>query len=610
MSTSPHDEYQRLLQERRRGLAEAEAGFGRWGNLRVFAVLLGVGIAYAAFAERALSGWWLLLPFALLGVASVLLTRAERQQDLAGRAVQHYERALARLDGKWADAGGDGVRFLAEPHLYALDLDVFGPSSLFQLLNAARTPVGEKTLADWLLHPAPLEVLRGRHGAVEELRPRLDLREDLAVLSGDARRAGDPRLLLEWGRGEVVFPPSPLQSMAWLLSLVGLAGLLALLIYVGGQIELLVLPAATSSALRAFALLVFVGFSVLLWQYKERIDGLLNAVDAVAHNLDLIAAVLQRLERERFQSPLLAGLRAKLEADGEPPSRRIAQLRKLVSLNDSRHHALMVVLRPYTLYDLHLAFAVENWRRHSGAALGRWWEALGEIEALSSLAGYAFENPQDVLPEFAGESPVFEAAALAHPLIPAGRAVANDVALGASRSLLVISGSNMSGKSTMLRSIGLNTVLALAGAPVRARSLRLSPLAIGASIRTQDSLADNTSRFYAEILRLRDILQAAQGPLPVLFLLDEILNGTNSHDRFVGAQAIAAGLLGRGAIGLLSTHDLALAQIADGLAPRGANVHFADHLEQGRMVFDYKMRSGVVEKSNALELMRSIGLEV
>lgn len=610
MTSDPRSEYENRLKERRLALAEAEGRFGQWGNLRVLAVLLGVGVAYAAFVEGAVPGWWLVFPFVLFTVASVLLTRAQRRQELAGRAVGHYERGLRRLAGDWSGMGNEGGRFLAEPHLYALDLDVFGPSSLFELLNSTRTPVGEKTLAEWLLHPAGLEVLRGRHGAVEELRGRLDLREDLAVLSADARRAGDPELLAQWGEGEAIFPPSALQSVAWLLSLVGLAGLAALLVYLSGQIELIVLAPETSAALRAVALVVFVGFSALLWRFKERMNGLLNAVDAVAHNLELISAVLERLERERFVSPALAALREKLQADAAAPSRRIAQLRKLVSLNDSRHHALMFVLRPYTLYDLHLAFAVEGWRRHSGRAIRRWWEALGEMEALSSLAGYAYENPQDVVPEFVEGRAVFAAESLAHPLIPVGRAVANDVALSEERGLLVISGSNMSGKSTMLRSIGLNTVLALAGGPVRARRLRLSPLAIGASIRTQDSLADNTSRFYAEILRLRDILLAARGGVPVLFLLDEILNGTNSHDRFVGAQAVARGLLERGAIGLLSTHDLALAQIADGLAPRGANVHFEDHLEAGRMVFDYKMRAGVVEKSNALELMRSIGLEV
>jgi DNA mismatch repair ATPase MutS len=175
---------------------------------------------------------------------------------------------------------------------------------------------------------------------------------------------------------------------------------------------------------------------------------------------------------------------------------------------------------------------------------------------------------------------------------------------------LVISGSNMSGKSTLLRTVGTNAVLALAGAPVRAARLALSPLALGATLRVQDSLQDGASRFYAEITRLAQIVGLAAGERPLLFLLDEILAGTNSHDRRIGAEAIVRGLVARGAIGLVTTHDLALAAIADALAPAGENVHFADHLEDGRIAFDYLMHSGVVTKSNALELMRAVGLEV
>ena len=186
----------------------------------------------------------------------------------------------------------------------------------------------------------------------------------------------------------------------------------------------------------------------------------------------------------------------------------------------------------------------------------------------------------------------------------------NDVHLAADLAVLVISGSNMSGKSTLLRTVGVNAVLAQAGAPVRARRLRLSPLAVGTSMRIADSLQAGTSRFYAEIQRLRQIVDLAAGPRPLLFLLDEILHGTNSHDRRFGAEAIVRGLVQRGAIGLVTTHDLSLATIADALAPRAANVHFEDHLEDGRMTFDYQLRPGVVRKSNALELMRAVGLEV
>jgi DNA mismatch repair ATPase MutS len=252
---------------------------------------------------------------------------------------------------------------------------------------------------------------------------------------------------------------------------------------------------------------------------------------------------------------------------------------------------------------------VEHWRRHSGTAVRRWLAAVGEMEALCSLSCHAFEHPDDPFPEFA-EGACLEAEGVGHPLIPEERVVRNDVRLGGAQQVLIVSGSNMSGKSTLLRTLGVNVVLAQAGAPVRARRLRLSPLSAGASIRVTDSLQGGVSRFYAEILRLRQILDLTGGPLAVLFLIDEVLHGTNSHDRSIGAQAVVRELAERGAIGLLTTHDLALAGIAESLEGRAVNVHFEDHIEDGRIHFDYIMRPGVVHKSNAIELMRSVGLEI
>jgi DNA mismatch repair ATPase MutS len=251
----------------------------------------------------------------------------------------------------------------------------------------------------------------------------------------------------------------------------------------------------------------------------------------------------------------------------------------------------------------------------SGGRVREWIDTAGEFEALCSLAGYSYEHPADAFPELA-EIPggCFEAEALAHPLMPEARSIRNDVQLGGPSQenlrLWIVSGSNMSGKSTLLRTIGINTVLAWAGAPVRAARLRISPLSLGVSIRVQDSLQDGRSRFYAEITRLREIIALTSGPRPVLFLLDELLSGTNSHDRQIGASGIVQALIGRGALGLITTHDLALAHIADALPGRAVNVHFADTLRNGELHFDYRLQPGVVERSNALDLMRSVGIEV
>jgi DNA mismatch repair ATPase MutS len=320
--------------------------------------------------------------------------------------------------------------------------------------------------------------------------------------------------------------------------------------------------------------------------------------------------VLVRLEQERFQSPMLQALRASLDAEGEPPSRRLATLNRVVERLDSRDNVFVRILETFILWTPHLALSVEQWRQHSGPAVRRWLTAAGEMEALCSFASHAFEHPADPFPEIVPDGPCLEAESVGHPLLPEDRVVRNDIRIGGELQLLVVSGSNMSGKSTMLRTLGTNTVLAQAGAPVRAKRLRISPLAVGASIRLTDSLQGGVSRFYAEILRLRQILDLTGGSLPVLFLIDEFLHGTNSHDRRIGAEALVRSLVERGAIGLITTHDLALADIVEVLGGRASNVHFEDQITNGEIRFDYVMRPGVVRKSNAIELMRSVGLEI
>jgi DNA mismatch repair ATPase MutS len=261
------------------------------------------------------------------------------------------------------------------------------------------------------------------------------------------------------------------------------------------------------------------------------------------------------------------------------------------------------------LWATQIALAIDAWRRRAGRHVPDWLDAIGDFEAFAALATFAAEHPDYAYPLFEGGSAHVSAVALAHPLLPAS-AVANDLALGTSApALLVVSGSNMSGKSTLLRALGVNVVLAQAGAPVRARRFTLTPLAVGASIRVLDSLASGRSRFMAEITRIKAVVDLASAhPDGVLFLLDEILGGTNSHDRAIGAEAVLRGLLDGRAIGLITTHDLALSAIADRLTPVAANVHFADEFDAGGLSFDYRLRPGPVRTSNALALMRSIGL--
>jgi DNA mismatch repair ATPase MutS len=340
------------------------------------------------------------------------------------------------------------------------------------------------------------------------------------------------------------------------------------------------------------------------------VHRVIASVNAPARHLRLLAEVLALIEAEPVASPHLHALHARLAATGDTASHRIRELTRLVDLLESRQNQIFAPVALLLLWGTQLAWAIEAWRRSSGPALGEWIAVAGEFEALSSLAGYAFEHPADPFPEIVAGGPLVDGVALAHPLLPASRVVSNDVTLDQATRVLVVSGSNMSGKSTLLRTVGVNVVLALAGAPVRAASLRVSPLALGATLRIQDSLQAGKSRFFAEITRLKQIVDLAAGPIPVLFLLDELLAGTNSHDRRLGAAGIVSGLVARGAIGLVTTHDLALAEVVSDLGVHARNVHFSDTFEGGEMRFDYRMRDGVVRTSNALALMRSIGLEV
>jgi hypothetical protein len=581
-------EYEKRLQARREAAARHTKAFETIGNWRLVVVVSGAVLTWLNF-------WLLPLPAAVFVGLIIYHERVVRSLDGEKRAVAFYERGIARLEDRWAGSGESGERFRDPAHAYAEDLDLFGKGSLFQLLSAARTGAGEAMLADWLMAPTDASTAAQRQAAIDDLRPRLDLREDLALLGEDIRAEVHSDALEQWGAA----PPVPLPP--------------------GGRIVALLFAVTTAILVTGYFLQVWPFFVVALFVLiqsvfaiwlRPRVNHILGAVNAPARDLRLLGQLLERLEREPFAAPRLLALRAELETNGMPPSRQIRQLHKLIERNDASRNQGFAIFARLLLWSTQCAMAIEAWRQKSGPLIGRWLAAVAEIEALSSLAGYAAEHPDDPFPEFSADAPLFDGEGIAHPLLPVQTGVRNDLRLDADMRLLLVSGSNMSGKSTMLRAVGLNTVLAWAGAPVRARRLQVSPLVIGASMRVQDSLQDGKSRFYAEITRLRQVVDLGSGTTPLLFLLDELLSGTNSHDRRIGAEAIVTSLVQRGNIGLVTTHDLALSNVAETLAPHAMNVHFEDHLEGGRIAFDYRMRPGVVRKSNALELMRSIGLDV
>ena len=606
----PRDIYTALGKERRASIIAGEARQRRLGYWRLAVVAAAGALVWLALSAPRITILWTLIPAAAFVALMAAHARLTRQLEKQRRAARFFERGLARLDGTWPGTGATGDAYLDLAHPYAQDLDLFGIGSLFELLSTARTRAGEQTLAHWLLEPADRQVVRARQQAVTELRPRLDLRERLAVLAEDARTGVDADSLAAWGEAQPRLGGRGLRCTLWACTLLGIGGAAAGLVLLLQLTGTVVLADPTRLLLRDLFLATLAINGWFYYRQHQSVGEVVTAVDKAAHELGLVSEVLVLIESEQFQAPLLVSLRGTLEAEGAPPSRRLAQLERLIEYLDSRDNVFVRMAEIFIFWTPHLAVRVEQWRRRSGPAVRRWLAAVGEIEALASLASHAFEHPRDPFPEFTEESPLLEAVEIGHPLIPESKLVRNSVTLGGDLRLLVVSGSNMSGKSTLLRTLGVNVVLAQAGAPVRAERLRLSPLAVGASIRVNDSLQGGISRFYAEILRLRQILDQTGGTRPVLFLIDELLQGTNSHDRRIGAEAMVRGLVERGAMGLITTHDLALAGIVDALGERARNVHFEDRIEEGKILFDYRMQPGVVRKSNAIELMRSVGLEI
>lgn len=593
-------EYSRRLQQREARARRLHRKHISTGNARValFVAIIAVGWAIGKTGRPSI--YWLAAIVAAFIASAAIHRRILSAKSKAERAAELYSRGIMRMEDRWSGTGESGEQFRDPTHIYADDLDIFGAGSLFQLLCVARTRMGKGALAAWLLHPAPIEEIHVRHTAVTELGRKLDLREDLALAGETGEVKADPAKLRRWTETQIDFNHRLWFPGALLLAALSLAALVyAVLAF-----------ARTGTAFWTPFLLTLVANGAVLFGLRHPLEQLFLNFDEACHNLNALAAIFHRLEAERFDSPRLQQLRQKLMSAGEPASRAIARLDTLCDLENSRHNMVVQLINLPLLYSVLVACGLQRWRRRYGSAIAEWLDAVGEMEALTCLATYACEHPDDPFPEFAnGGEPSFTGTSLGHPLLAAERCVRNDVSLGGQNQVLLVSGSNMSGKSTLLRVVGINTVLAMMGAPVRAASLRLSPASVGACMRISDSLQKGVSHFYAEIQRIRDVVELSANTT-LIFLFDEMLQGTNSHDRRVGAEGILHTLIANGALGLVTTHDLALTSIAQVFPGCVANVHFQEKLEAGKISFDYKLRPGVVSTSNGVELMRSVGLKV
>ena len=552
------------------------------------------------------------------------------------RRVTLFERGLKRIAGEIAGLPERGDRFNVPAHPYLGDLDIFGGASLFQLVSTAETGAGERRLASWLSEPASSDEIAARQAAVRELATLRAFREELAVDGAESGAKGrDAEPLLDWAEGRVrvvsrspkaglapriehasstldhggsTAVPPPLSGTLFIASIVLVSSTLGL--FIAGRV-LGAEHLGFARHLWAFSLAAQVG---VLGASRAAIEPILAVVASQESPFGRYVPLLRRIEGQEFTSSRLVALRAQLTgASGADASNAVSSLLRIVSFAELRHSGLVHVLANlFLLWDVFCARALAGWRERFGrtAHMRAWLDALAEIEALASLASFADEHPTFAYPEVDSGAPHFSAEALGHPLIVANRRVENDVDVGGAGHALLITGSNMSGKSTLLRSMGISAVLALAGAPVCARRLSMASCSVRTSMRIKDSLEEGVSHFYAELARLKSVVDAVNAGEKVLFLLDEVLHGTNSRERQIGAKAIVKHLLAHGAVGAVSSHDLGLADLEAESGGNVVNVHFEESVEDGKMTFDYHLKPGVVTTANALRLMKVIGIDV
>jgi MutS-like protein len=540
--------------------------------------------------------------FALFGVLVAWHARIEGQAAWYGALQAVSTMAAARIERRWDDlpSAEAPAGFDLTHHPYALDLDLFGRASLFQWLGPAATPFGMTTLADWLLHAADPPVIAMRQSAVAELATLLDWREQFAahgLLARDARQL-EIDAFLAWAESPPLFSSS-VDWLVWVLT----ASIWILL----GLFLLDVIDAAL------WLIPVIVGLA-LWFAYGKVFHAHLERAAAGQQAIGRYAQLFGHATTPAFSSPLLRDVHGRMSVDGKRAPLCMAQLNRILGFASLRQSAAIFhfAIQALTLWDFHVLRALEKWRRSAGPHVRAWMRALGDLDALSGLAGARHDNPTWCVPEIAPDR-LLSGDAVGHPLIADDRRVPNDVQAGPPGTLLLVTGSNMSGKSTLLRAIGLNVVLAQAGACVCAARFRLPAADLQTSIRVQDSLELGLSYFMAALARLKGVVDAAEHPRGsrvLLYLLDEILQGTNSAERSIAVRAVARHLLDAGAIGAMTTHDLNLAA-EEPLKSAAVLVHFTETVdEHGTMRFDYRLRDGIATSRNALRLMQMIGIDL
>jgi len=593
--THPSDFYARRPNELRVAADESTALYSRYTQFLIVLALVACVAFYQSVIAKRLPIW----AAALVVPAGAWVIQKRHRCHIKSiqlqSLIEYYEKGAARLTRKWDQLDG-GDKFVDQDHFYSKDLDLFGRGSVYQMLCSARTHIGRETLARWMKGPADPDEIRARQESISELRPRRDLPESVAIAGPMQASDFRPEFLKAWvAESPSMFPlGTPLLAL-----LLALAVSVSPILYWFGLVSVHTLWVTLQVLLLTEAVFAAI--------FRSRVKSILGSLDTLSIELPIMRELLRIMEREQFSSAKLKALSDHLGRSTGAASGHIHHLLRLIQLVKQRQNEWFAYPSYCLLWGTQFAMAIDRWRRLHGTEMLKWMAALGELEALISLSTYFYEHPEDTLPELVEKGPLFQAEGIGHPLLDESTCIRNDLQLGDTVRFLIVSGSNMSGKSTFLRAIGVNAVLAHMGAPVRCTKLRLSLFAIGAAVRVEDSTVDGRSHFLAEMQRLRRMIETADhGPL--LFLADEIMIGTNSHDRRIATEWVIRALMLRGAIGAITTHDLALTEIANNGLP-GKNVCFEDCGEFGSITFDYKLREGVLRRSNALNIAHLLGID-
>ena len=508
------------------------------------------------------------------------------------------ENCLNRVNNNWKDFSDSGEEFSDENHNYSKDLDIFGDSSLFQWINTCITYLGRQKLKDALSKPIyGIEEIHKRQQAIKELAGSIGWTQRFAaeaILSENKNH--NPESLLRWVKDKNEFFLKPLvKTVIRILPII--------------TVSLLVSSFTFSKVYyKIFLLAIVLHIILIIIGYKE-VSKNLGTVFEYKDSILIYNKLLKHIEKKNFTSEYLIQLKERLvNKEGVKASFQIKKLVNLVTLISDRKNIYYLPINILFLWDFQCLINLQRFKKDSGSSLETWLEVIGEMEALNSLSTIAYEHSDWVMPNFQGGSPIFNAKNLGHPLLGSNR-VYNDILIEKSQNVLLITGSNMSGKSTLLRTTGINLVLAYAGAPVCSEEFNCSIMDIYTCMRTSDNLEKNISSFYAELLRIKKLVTATENEAPIFFLLDEIFKGTNSIDRHTGAKVLVAKLSNENALGFVSTHDLELGDI-ENTNKKVKNFHLKEYYKDDKLYFDYKLRPGVSTTRNALYLMKMAGLKI